>query len=40
VIIYIDHDEIVGTFNLDDAASYAPAELPPLYFIPQKLKGG
>jgi hypothetical protein len=40
VIIYIDHDEIVGTFNLDDAASYAPAELPPVYLSPRKFKEG
>jgi hypothetical protein len=34
VVIYIDHDEILGTFDLDDAASYASADLPPVYLGP------
>jgi hypothetical protein len=40
VVIYIDHDEILGTLDLDDAALYAPAELPPVYLSPRKFKEG
>ncbi|KAM0831250.1 hypothetical protein ACQ4PT_065669 [Festuca glaucescens] len=38
VIIYIDHDETLGAFDLDDVAAYAPGELPPVYLSPHKVE--
>ncbi|KAM0839355.1 hypothetical protein ACQ4PT_060368 [Festuca glaucescens] len=38
VVIYIDHDETLGAFDLDDVAAYAPAELPPVFLSPQKVE--
>ncbi|KAM0929447.1 hypothetical protein ACQ4PT_001527 [Festuca glaucescens] len=38
VVIYIDHDETLGAFDLDDVAAYAPGDLPPVYVSPHKVE--
>jgi hypothetical protein len=38
VVIYIDHDETLGAFYVDDVAAYAPGDLPEVYVSPNKAK--
>jgi hypothetical protein len=38
VVIYIDHDETLGAFDLDDVAAYGHVELPSVILTLEKVQ--